>query len=106
MKSVSEDDERRWGMAVDFLNRNQFIWLICSKYGYTHCLITSEGEIWGRKEIAKEEEMLEKWAEIHRVRNRYDMGLKNWERCKYDLNLSGGFYHDLVYDDEGYLQYR
>ncbi|MBA4422710.1 MAG: hypothetical protein C0390_06350 [Syntrophus sp. (in: bacteria)] len=60
----------------------------------------------GSELSAKREELLEKWAEVHRVRNRFDMGRENWERCQYDLNISGGVWHELVYDADGYLQYR
>ncbi len=46
------------------------------------------------------------WASDHKARNAWDMGRLNFERCKFDLQLQGGVYHELVYDADGYLKYQ
>lgn len=46
------------------------------------------------------------WAASHRARNPFEMGLLNFERCKFDLGLEDGVEHDLQYDEDGYLVVR
>lgn len=45
------------------------------------------------------------WAEHQGAANPYDLGPKNWERCLYDLGLSGGRKHTLEYN-RGRLKYK
>ena len=44
------------------------------------------------------------WARVNRI-DPFDMGLKNYQRCLYDLRL-GGKYHELEYNEDGSLKYN
>jgi hypothetical protein len=44
------------------------------------------------------------WSRLNRT-NPFDMGLKNYQRCLYDLGL-GGKYHELEFNEDGSLKYQ
>ena len=47
-----------------------------------------------------------RWAQQHKAQNAWDMGLRNWERCLYDLGYPGGKPHQLEFNNDGTLKYQ
>jgi hypothetical protein len=100
IKPESQDCAYRWTVAFNALKHDQLIWCVISRGAdYQVYGVTPEGK-------RRAESILEEWARSHRVRNRFDMGPKNWERCKFDLKLPDGIEHSLDYDEDGYLRYQ
>jgi hypothetical protein len=53
-----------------------------------------------------DEALVMQWAQQHKAQNAWDMGLKNWERCLYDLGYPGGKPHQLEFNNDGTLKYQ